>query len=161
MEFIQKAEYTCKSSNKDPTTRQKLFFFFSLMGMHALCAGNIANNPNALSSVMEKSSYISSKTNILSSYLILSSCSLIPNHIMIHWDFFASFNFSFLMSFVNFSPIWLYSVMVTKRSILIPSSTPDLSWIYSGCVLCGLGALQTSRCSAPVLLSMPWYVSVY
>lgn len=76
------------------------FFFFSLVGMHALYVGNIENHTNVLSSVMEKSRYISSKTNILSSYLILSSSSLIAKHIMIHWDFFA--DFSFLMSFVNF-----------------------------------------------------------
>lgn len=27
-ELIQKAQYTCKSSNKFPSTRQNLFFFF-------------------------------------------------------------------------------------------------------------------------------------
>lgn len=71
------------------------------MGMHALYVGNIENPTNVLSSVMEKSRYISFKTNILSSYLILSSSSLIANHIVIHWDFFFA-NFSFLMSLVNF-----------------------------------------------------------
>lgn len=130
--------------------------FFSFMGMHALCAGNIENNPNVLPSVMEKSSYISSKTNILSSYSILSFFSLIANHIMIHWDFFASFYFSFLMSFVNFTYICLYNIMVIMRSIPMPSSLPNFSLINSACVLCGLGALQTSCCSAPVLQSMPW-----
>lgn len=96
------------------------------------------------------------KTNVLSSYLILSFCSLIANHIMIHRDFFTSFYFSFLMNFVNFSCICLYNIMVIMRSILMPSSLPDFSLINSACVLCDLGALQTSCCSAPVLQSMPW-----
>lgn len=46
---------------------------------------------------MEKSGYISSKTNILWSYFMLSSPSLIPNHIMIHHNFLLAF-FSFLMN---------------------------------------------------------------
>jgi len=42
---------------------------------------------------MEKSSYISSKTDTLSNYLMLSSLHLIPNHIMIHCDFLLVFFF--------------------------------------------------------------------
>lgn len=121
------------------------------------CVQEILKTTNVLSSVIVKSSYISSKTNILWSYLKFFSSSLIANHIMIHtriWEFFASFNFSYLMNFVIFSHICLYSVMIIMRSILIPNSTPDLSWSNSECVLCGLGALQTSHCSGPVLRSM-------
>lgn len=69
-----------------------IFFF---MCMHAHWAGNTENKPNALSSVIEKSSYISSKTNILLSYLMLPSPSLIPNYIMIHCDFLLVFFFFF------------------------------------------------------------------
>lgn len=97
-EFIQKAQYTCKSSNKFPSTRQNLFFFFSFKCMHAHWAENTENKTNALYSVMEKTSHIFSKTNIL--------ISLITNYIMIHCDFFAR-PVSFLMSFANSSCIYM------------------------------------------------------
>lgn len=69
------------------------------MCMHVYWAGNTENKRNTLSSVMQKSSYISSKTNILSSYLMLSSLSLNsqPHHDTL--QIFATF--FFLMNFAN------------------------------------------------------------